>query len=93
MSAGIYGGDRAWAGHQRPATQPPSPVEAARMLPCALCWAPAGTPCQRTPEGDHLGRYADAFADGRISRPDMAAVFAAAGVITKWRLITAAVAS
>ena len=93
MSAGICGGDRAWAGRQRPAGRTPSPVEAARVLPCPLCWAAPVTPCQRGPEADHLGRYLDAYANGAISRRDMAAVFDAAEVISKWRLVAPAVAS
>jgi hypothetical protein len=68
-----------------------SPVQAARVLPCSLCWAAPGTPCQRDPENDHLARYLDAYANGKISRKDMAAVFDAAEVISKWRLVPAAV--
>jgi hypothetical protein len=67
----------------------PEPVAAARLLPCSLCWAPAGAPCQRAPEGDHLARYLDAYRNGRISRPDMTAVFAAAEVITTYRIVPA----
>jgi hypothetical protein len=67
-----------------------APVDAARMLPCSLCWAASGTPCQQSPEADHLARYLDAYANGKISRKDMTAVFAAAEVITAYRLVTAA---
>jgi hypothetical protein len=69
------------------------PVAAARVLPCPLCWAASGTPCQRDPEADHLARYLDAYANGAISRRDMAAVFDAAEIISKWRLVSPAVAS
>lgn len=62
-------------------------MQAARALPCALCWAPAGTACQ--PGADHLGRYIDAYANGQLSRPDMTAVLEAAEVIVKWRMVAA----
>ncbi len=73
-------------------SSPGSPVQAARLLPCSLCFAAPQVPCMQVPgrEADHLARYLDAYANGKISRKDMAAVFEAAEVITAYRLVTAA---
>lgn len=70
-----------------------SPVTgAARLCPCAVCWAGAGVPCQRHPEGDHLARYLGAHADGRITRAALAAVISGLDVITRYRIVLAEVA-
>jgi hypothetical protein len=71
----------------------PEPMAAARSLPCPQCHAAAGAPCRRTPEADHLARYTNAYADGRISREHVAAVFAECKVITRYVYVDAAVAS
>lgn len=40
---------------------------------CSMCWAPPLSSCQRYPRGDHLQRWCDAAAAGRISKDELAA--------------------
>jgi hypothetical protein len=51
-------------------------AELARTLMCALCWASAGTACQRHPAGDHLNRYEDAERRGVLGRQLLAGIVA-----------------
>jgi hypothetical protein len=62
-----------------------------RRVLCGLCWAAPGTPCQRVPEADHLQRWIGAYTLRRVSRDDMAAVFARLRVITKQAIVPAEV--
>jgi hypothetical protein len=67
-----------------------SPGTAARaVVPCAVCFAAAGVPCQLSPEGDHLARYLAAEADGRLSRATLAAVIAGLDVVTRYCIVPA----
>ncbi|HUK73794.1 MAG TPA: hypothetical protein VLW50_34465 [Streptosporangiaceae bacterium] len=70
-----------------------NPVEAARCCPCGMCWVPPGTPCVRSPEGDHLGRYVRARRKGLLSDNAMAVVLGDLGVVANWLIVPAAVTS
>ncbi len=48
-----------------------SPAETVRQLPCTLCWARSGTPCQRRPVADHLQRWLDAHSAGQVTKDSM----------------------
>ena len=48
--------------------QAPSEAQAARARRCPLCEKPPGVPCQAKPEADHLARFLDAFAAGKLVR-------------------------
>jgi hypothetical protein len=58
-----------------------------RRVPCGLCWAAPGTPCQREPEADHLARWLSALKLGRVTRDEVAAVITRLVVITKWSVV------
>jgi hypothetical protein len=60
-----------------------------RSVPCGLCWAAPGTPCQSEPEADHLARWLSALTLGRVTRDDVAAVIGRLVVITKWAIVPA----
>ncbi len=45
-----------------------------REVPCSLCLAAPGEPCQRSPRGDHLVRLVAAVKAGLLTRADLAAV-------------------
>lgn len=65
-------------------------LEAARGLPCSLCYAPAGAPCRSDPDRDHLGRYCEAEANGKITRPQLAVIVDGLAVIAVRLLVEAA---
>jgi hypothetical protein len=67
--------------------QVPAEAQAARARQCPLCWAQAGTPCQRKPEGDHLARFLDAYTAGKLSRAYLTMVLAELVVITHSTII------
>ena len=77
---------------QRCPLAPPRPVLtdaelAVRRTQCSLCWAPPLEVCQRRPRADHLQRWIDAYRAGRISKEDLAGVFAQVVVVTKWQTV------
>jgi hypothetical protein len=43
-----------------------------RRRQCRLCSVPPLAPCQPSPRGDHLLRWLDAAADGRITAAELA---------------------
>ena len=64
-----------------------SPAETVRQLPCTLCWARSGTPCQRRPVADHLQRWLDAYTAGQVTKDDLGAVFGQVVVVTRWQVV------
>lgn len=58
-----------------------------RRTPCSLCGAPALEVCQRQPRAEHLQRWIDAYLAGRITRGQLADVFAPVVVIRRWQLV------
>lgn len=62
---------------------------AARALRCDVCWAQPGTPCQRNPETDHLGRYIEARTGRDITEAAVGAVLAELDIITATVLVEA----
>ena len=61
---------------------------AVRWSPCPLCSAPARTACRPGPaRSDHLYRWLDAFAAGRITREQITGEVIRLVVVTKWCLI------
>ncbi len=64
-----------------------SPAETVRQLPCTLCWARSGTPCQRRPVADHLQRWLDAYSAGQVTKDDLGAVFGQVVVVTRWQVV------
>jgi hypothetical protein len=77
-----------WTAGPFPATS--SPAAAVRQLPCTMCWALAGQPCQDHPAGDHLRRWTDAREAALITRTDLAAAVTGLPVITAWTIVPAA---
>jgi hypothetical protein len=62
-------------------------AETVRQLPCTLCWARSGTPCQRHPVADHLQRWLDAYSAGQVAKADLAVVFGQVVVVTRWQVV------
>ena len=61
---------------------------AVRWAACPLCGAAAARPCRLAPTpGDHLYRWLDALASGRLTREQVAGEVVRLVVITKWSLI------
>jgi hypothetical protein len=67
----------------------PSAAAAVRQRPCADCGTGPGLPC--TLAGDHMQRWADAFAAGVVSQEAMAAVLDAVDAITRSVVVPAGV--
>jgi hypothetical protein len=63
------------------------PAEAVRQVPCTLCWARSGTPCQRRPVADHLQRWLDAYSAEQVTKDDLGAVFGQVVVVTRWQVV------
>jgi hypothetical protein len=63
-------------------------AETVRQLPCTLCWARSGTPCQRRPRADHLQRWLDAYTAGQVTKADLGAVFGQVVVVTRWQAVS-----
>jgi hypothetical protein len=58
-----------------------------RRVRCTLCWAPPLEVCQRSPRADHLQRWIDAYQADRISKQDLAEVFAEVVILTRWQVV------
>ena len=71
----------------RTVTRTVTPAETVRRLPCGLCWARSGTPCQRHPVADHLQRWLDAYSAGQVTKADLAVVFGQIVVVTRWQVV------
>jgi hypothetical protein len=69
------------------ATIPQPDGAAVRKTPCTLCSAVAGTPCQRQPAADHLARWLTAYTAGKVTRAELAEVFAQVVILTKWQIV------
>ena len=74
----------------RPAST--TPEQAARMQPCAVCFARPGRPCRTAPDRDHLARFLDAHANGKITRHGMCGVLDRIEVLTKVAFVPSACA-
>jgi hypothetical protein len=58
-----------------------------RRRQCRLCSAPPLVSCQRSPRGDHLMRWLDAAADGRITAAELAATVSLVVIATPHEVI------
>lgn len=68
--------------------QPLTPAQAARQCSCGQCWARPGTPCQQSPEGDHLARYMRARRRGLIDAAGLRAVIENMVVLAVWMVVS-----
>jgi hypothetical protein len=58
-----------------------------RRTQCSLCGAPPLEVCQRQPRAEHLQRWIDAYHARRITRDQLAEVFALVVILTKWQVV------
>ena len=69
-------------------TAPGVAIRSVRWAPCPICRAAAGAPCRRGPRpGDHLDRWLDAYAAGRVSLGQLAAEIGRLDVITRATIV------
>lgn len=65
------------------------PATAVRRGVCQVCGARRYGPCQVTPPADHLGRWLDAYAQGRITKADLIGAVGGVTIVTHRELVAA----